>query len=198
MLTLYDAARCPYCARDPHRPRREGHRARAGRRSTSTSGRRSIFELNPPEGRVPVLEEGTFVLPESAVINEYLEERYPEPALLPADPAERALGPAARRSGSTTSAIPTTTSTSSARPGRPSGSTRRCGRSTRRLEPTRILGGASTALADVAYIPWIFAPRRALASTSRALRGDREPGANGCSSGPRSRPSARSSSLSSG
>jgi glutathione S-transferase len=32
------------------------------------------------------------VLPESAVINEYLEERYPEPALWPADAAERALG----------------------------------------------------------------------------------------------------------
>jgi glutathione S-transferase len=32
------------------------------------------------------------VLPESEVIMEYLEERFPEPALWPADPAERALG----------------------------------------------------------------------------------------------------------
>ena len=31
-----------------------------------------------------------FVLPESAVIMEYLEERYPEPALLAADPGQRA------------------------------------------------------------------------------------------------------------
>ena len=38
-----------------------------------------------------MLEEDVFVLPESAVIMEYLEERYPEPALLPADPAARAL-----------------------------------------------------------------------------------------------------------
>ena len=37
-------------------------------------------------------EEGGLVLPESWVIMEYLEERYPEPALWPADPAERALG----------------------------------------------------------------------------------------------------------
>jgi glutathione S-transferase len=41
---------------------------------------------------VPVLEEDVFVLPESAVINEYLEERYPDPALWPADPAARAYG----------------------------------------------------------------------------------------------------------
>src|SRR5438128_5672513 len=49
-----------------------------------------IYEKNPL-GRVPVLEEGAFVLAESAVIDEYLDERYPEPALLPEDPAERAL-----------------------------------------------------------------------------------------------------------
>jgi glutathione S-transferase len=45
-----------------------------------------LLELNPPKGRVPVLDE----LPESEVIMEYLEDRHPEPALLPADPAERA------------------------------------------------------------------------------------------------------------
>ena len=37
-----------------------------------------------------MLEEGGWLLPESVVILEYLEERYPEPALLPADPADRA------------------------------------------------------------------------------------------------------------
>ena len=49
-----------------------------------------LYEKNPL-GKVPVLEEdGGLVLPESLVIMEYLEERYPEPALWPADPAERA------------------------------------------------------------------------------------------------------------
>jgi glutathione S-transferase len=48
-----------------------------------------VIELNPPSGRVPVLDDG-FTLPESEVIMAYLEERYPEPPLLPADPVERA------------------------------------------------------------------------------------------------------------
>ena len=47
-----------------------------------------LLELNPPRPRA-VLDDG-FVLPESEVIMEYLEELLPEPALLPADPAARA------------------------------------------------------------------------------------------------------------
>ena len=42
---------------------------------------------------MPVLDDG-FVLPESEVIMEYLEELIPEPPLLPADLAERARGAA--------------------------------------------------------------------------------------------------------
>src|SRR5205085_7468261 len=40
----------------------------------------------------PVIEEDDGrPVPESAVIMEFLEERYPDPALLPPDPADRAL-----------------------------------------------------------------------------------------------------------
>jgi RNA polymerase-associated protein len=49
-----------------------------------------LYEKNPA-GRVPVLEQDGLILPESRVIVEYLEERYPDPPLLPADAAERAL-----------------------------------------------------------------------------------------------------------
>src|SRR5256886_13163258 len=49
-----------------------------------------IYEKNST-GRVPVVEEDAWVLPESAVIMEYLEERYPGPPLLAPDPADRAL-----------------------------------------------------------------------------------------------------------
>jgi glutathione S-transferase len=89
VLTLYDADRCPYCARV-----RIVLAEKTVPYETVTidlSDRPAwLIEHNPPHGRVPVLEEDGWVLPESAVIGEYLEERYPEPPLLPADPGERA------------------------------------------------------------------------------------------------------------
>ena len=89
VITLYDAARCPYCARVRIVLAEKGDRVRAGGdRSLEPAG---VALREEPAGKVPVLEEDTLVLPESAVIMEYLEERYPEPALLPADPAQRAL-----------------------------------------------------------------------------------------------------------
>lgn len=44
-----------------------------------------------PQRLVPTLIDGPNVLTQSMAIIEYLEETCPEPALLPADPAERAL-----------------------------------------------------------------------------------------------------------
>ena len=90
MLTLYDADRCPYCARVRIVLAEKGleHETVVVDLDDRPAW---IYEKNPL-GRVPVLEEDAFVLPESVVINEYLEERYPEPPLWPADPAERANG----------------------------------------------------------------------------------------------------------
>jgi glutathione S-transferase len=90
VITLYDADRCPYCARV--RIALAEKRIEYETVEIDLDDRPAwIYEKNPL-GRVPVLEEDAFVLPESAVINEYLEERYPEPALWPADAAERAFG----------------------------------------------------------------------------------------------------------
>ena len=49
------------------------------------------FRKITPLGKVPALvcDDGA-VIAESAVINEYLDEQFPDPALLPAAPKERA------------------------------------------------------------------------------------------------------------
>ena len=90
MITLYDADRCPYCARTRIALAEKGIEYETV--TIDLSDRPDwLYEKNPL-GKVPVLEEDAFVLPESDVIMEYLEERYPEPALWPADAAERAFG----------------------------------------------------------------------------------------------------------
>lgn len=48
-----------------------------------------FLNLNP-YGKVPVLVDGETVLYESCVINEYLEEKYPVPPLMPTDFGKRA------------------------------------------------------------------------------------------------------------
>ena len=88
MLKLIDAPRCPYCAR-----------VRIALAEKDVDHETVVIDLDDrpawlyelnPVGRVPVLEEDGWSLPESAVINELLDERYPDPPLLPADPAARA------------------------------------------------------------------------------------------------------------
>ncbi|MFB3060277.1 MAG: glutathione S-transferase family protein [Candidatus Binatia bacterium] len=48
-----------------------------------------FLKLNP-YGKVPVIVDGQRVLFESCIINEYLDEQYPTPPLMPKDPYERA------------------------------------------------------------------------------------------------------------
>jgi glutathione S-transferase len=89
VITLYSAARCPYAARARIVLAEKGIDHELV--EIDLSDRPAwLYEKNP-KGRVPVIEEddGT-PLPESAVILEFIEERYPEPALLPVDPADRA------------------------------------------------------------------------------------------------------------
>ena len=89
MLTLYDAPRCPYCAH-----------VRIVLAEKEVPYETVVIDLSDrppwlyeknPSGKVPVLEDDGWVLPESAVIAEYLEERHPEPTLLPAGAGERAV-----------------------------------------------------------------------------------------------------------
>ena len=50
---------------------------------------KELLDLNP-YGKVPVLVDGDAVIYESAIINEYLDEKYPDIPLMPADPCQRA------------------------------------------------------------------------------------------------------------
>ena len=84
---LIDAPACPYCARVRIALAEKGlewETVEIDLRDRPAW----VYDMNPV-GRVPILDDG-FVLPESAVIMEYLEERYPSPALLPDEPEARA------------------------------------------------------------------------------------------------------------
>jgi glutathione S-transferase len=155
MLRLIDAPRCPYCARV---------RIALAEKDVpyetvviDLDDRPAwLFELNPV-GRVPVLDEDGWALPESAVINELLEERYPEPPLLPVDPGARAAARLAifRYEDFT----------------RPYYALRRGQEGAEAafadalaaldatLEGTPFLTGATFGLADVAYVPWVIRAR---------------------------------------
>jgi len=88
-VRLVDAPRCPYCARVRLVLVEKGIDYEPV--VIDLSDRPAwVYELNR-SGRVPILEEDEFVLPESDMIMAYLEERYPEPALLNGDLRKRAL-----------------------------------------------------------------------------------------------------------
>ncbi|HEY8792542.1 MAG TPA: glutathione S-transferase family protein [Gaiellaceae bacterium] len=155
MITLYDAGRCPYCARVRIALAEKGIEYETV--EVDLDDRPAwIYEKNPL-GRVPVLEEDAFVLAESAVIDEYLDERYPEPPLWPADPAARALGRMLVFRFDELS--------------RPYYALRRGEDDARErldavlatldsaLQEQRFLTGPEFGLADIAYIPWILRAR---------------------------------------
>jgi glutathione S-transferase len=158
MLTLYDAARCPYCARARIVLAEKGVEYET---IEIDLGDRPawIYEKNST-GRVPVLEEDGWLLPESAVIMEYLEERYPEPPLLAADPADRSLARLAifRHSEFADPYY-------ALRRGEDGAAARvdaAFGRLEAALEARPWLGGADYGLADIAYVPWVLRARDAL------------------------------------
>jgi glutathione S-transferase len=155
MLTLYDAARCPYCARVRIALAEKDVEYEAVEIDL-TDRPAWIYEKNST-GRVPVVEEDGWLLPESAVIMEFLEERYPEPALLPADPGERGIARlrifrhdeftrpyyALRREEE----------------GAADAFDAQLERLEARVAGDRWLSGSEYGLADIAYVPWVLRAR---------------------------------------
>jgi glutathione S-transferase len=155
VITLYDAARCPYCARVRIVLAEKGIEHETI--EIDLDDRPDwIYEKNST-GRVPVVEEEGWVMPESAVIMEYLDERYPDPPLLGDDPADRALARlrilraedftrpyyALRRGENYGRAL----------------FAEQLGRLDARLQERPWLSGAGYGLADIAYVPWVLRAR---------------------------------------
>ena len=87
-MRLIDAQRCPYCARV--RIALAEKQLEYETVEIDLSDRPAwVYELNAT-GRVPILDDDGFVLPESEVIMAYLEDRYPAVPLLAEDPVARA------------------------------------------------------------------------------------------------------------
>jgi len=153
-VILYDAARCPYCARVRIVFAEKG--LGYDTVEIDLSDRPVWLYAKNPSGTVPVLEEdGGLVLPESLVIMEYLDERFPEPPLWPADPAERAFGRLWLdrfdvRLGSEYYAL---------RRGEPSKLDERLRDIDAALEALPYLSGREYGLADIGYVPWILRAR---------------------------------------
>jgi stringent starvation protein A len=167
MLTLYDAPRCPYCARVrivlaekaiPYETVLVDLDDRPG----------WIYELNPT-GRVPVLDDDGFVLAESRVLMEYVEERVPEPPLLPADSAGRAIVRLRLERFEQAFASPYY-----ALRREPSSQTARAGFDAALAELADVLAqqpyvsGDEYGLADCGYVPWLFRAEASLGVDVRA------------------------------
>ena len=158
MVTLYDADRCPYRARARIALAEKGVEHDVVEIDL-TDRPAWIYEKNDT-GRVPVLEEDAWLLPESSVILEYLEERYPEPPLLPADAGERALARVLifRHDDFTKPYY-------ALRRGE-EGAGERFDEQLARLDATLAarpwLTGREYGLADIAYVPWVLRARDVL------------------------------------
>ena len=88
MMTLYSATTCPF-----------SHRCRIVLYEKGMDFQIIDVDLHnkpedlavmTPHSRVPVLVERDLILYESNIINEYIDDRFPHPQLMPADPVMRA------------------------------------------------------------------------------------------------------------
>lgn len=88
MMTLYSTITCPYS----HRCRIVLHEKDMDFQviDVDPNNKSEDLAVMSPYGKAPVLVERDLVLYESNIINEYIDDRFPHPQLMPADPVMRA------------------------------------------------------------------------------------------------------------
>jgi glutathione S-transferase len=91
MLKLYDSPECPFCqkTRIVLAEKDLSYETIPVDLQAGEQKRPEFLKLNP-FGKVPVLIDDEVIVYDSTIINEYLEDEYPHPQLMPADSGVRA------------------------------------------------------------------------------------------------------------
>jgi glutathione S-transferase len=91
MLKLYDSPECPFCqkTRIVLAEKDLTYETVPVDLQAGDQKRPEFLKLNP-FGKVPVMIDDEVIVYDSTIINEYLEDEYPHPQLMPADSAARA------------------------------------------------------------------------------------------------------------
>jgi RNA polymerase-associated protein len=88
MMVLYSGTTCPFSQRCRFVLHEKGMDFEI--KDIDLFNRPDDISVMNPYGQVPILVERELVLYESNIINEYIDERFPHPQLMPADPVMRA------------------------------------------------------------------------------------------------------------
>ncbi len=88
MMVLYSGTTCPFSQRCRFVLFEKGMDFEI--RDIDLYNKPEDISVMNPYGQVPILVERELVLYESNIINEYIDERFPHPQLMPADPTMRA------------------------------------------------------------------------------------------------------------
>jgi RNA polymerase-associated protein len=88
MMVLYSGTTCPFSQRCRFVLFEKGMDFEI--RDVDLFNKPEDISVMNPYGQVPILVERDLILYESNIINEYIDERFPHPQLMPADPVQRA------------------------------------------------------------------------------------------------------------
>ena len=88
MMVLYSGTTCPYSHRCRFVLFEKGMDFEI--RDVDIFAKPEDIALMNPYNEVPILVERDLILYESHIINEYIDERFPHPQLMPGDPVARA------------------------------------------------------------------------------------------------------------